>query len=726
MPPPECREKHPECQMMYENGKRQTVKDCRTNIYFSPCLTDPQTRRYMLDRWDEWMTACDYIPYFPYALGDCPTSFCHCALCRAKNTDKTHKTYAAVMIDFMNEVADRMAQKHPGQSVVLGAYHTYAFVPEGVKVSKNLKAAYCAVSSEKGCNIHLDCEKNIRWRKSIEKWANLLGRENIGVATYDTHNPYAAIDFLEALNKNSSLIFQMYTRSMREDYIAARWNQGDDPAKIVEECNDGIFGKAGKYMTQIDRFVYEYNKNYRHTPNEKLISYGRVQYLSAFNRAEFDKVYELFDRGLALVKGNPRYEIPLLWEKLEFLTMDIQKFPRSSHQTGKEVKAFALRVADFIRTCDPLIRDGRYPYRAAGQKFTLSEIPARQFLDGYCGLTVSNTQKRWTDEPEIKAFMKDPVKSMTVGPITTPGLWSFPFKLLRGGEGSYNAACLRRVSSGSGRIAAVFTLKEPIRGKSLLFVRGWDDEKPGRTTFDLLVNGKKIFSGPNAFPESKGGMLRDDPGAMSFVLPGGSFVTGENTIEFVNTIPDDPKRTIYEMANPLKPEDGMAVKQDYNWGWLAIREVGLLAPEDEWAAFKAGKKSAWSQWMSHKPVGTVKVLPDGSIFIKSAGARYTGIWGHPLDNKWILPSGTTFRLRMKVSGSGKFSAGILAYPVDENGSRMTKGPVTNGDISGNLTAEPKIFEKIITQEKRGLCAPIVRLNGDGEMKIHELSFEPVK
>ena len=149
---------------------------------------------------------------------------------------------------------------------------------------------------------------------------------------------------------------------MIELYTSYRWNQGDDPKKIIDEYYEGIYGKeAGKYIVEVQKLVYEYDKKYQHKTGEFQTFQGRMYYLESLDRKTFDAIYALFDKAEKIMRRNKLDVNPLLWEKYNYLDIDLRKHPRSGCYTNAELKGFAERLAEFVRICGPLCKDKRYP-----------------------------------------------------------------------------------------------------------------------------------------------------------------------------------------------------------------------------------------------------------------------------------------------------------------------------------------------------------------------------
>ena len=95
----------------------------------------------------------------------------------------------------------------------------------------------------------------------------------------------------------------------------------------------------------------------------------------------------------------------------------------------------------------------------------------------------------------------------------------------------------------------------------MLELEGLDDEKPGRATLKVLINGQAVFEGTNTFGEK-------DWTWAKILVPGKLLRKGSNTIELINTTPD-------KTAAVAQIYGG----HDYLWGWMLIADVRLVFAE---------------------------------------------------------------------------------------------------------------------------------------------------
>ena len=166
------------------------------------------------------------------------------------------------------------------------------------------------------------------------------------------------------------------------------------------------------------------------------------------------------------------------------------------------------------------------------------------------------------------------------------------------------------------------------------------------------------------------------------------------------------------------------MKQDYYWGWLAVNELRLIAPDDEFVKYAAGSSdSGWSMLRSVRPLGKI-THAGGKVTIQSAGARSSGIIVPLTDSLWLLPKGVKFRMRAEVTGKGLFCAGVICYPADFRGKR-TKDKMLYSMQRIKLNGNALSIDKNVAQGALGYCCPYIYIEGDGNVEIRKFSLVPV-
>ena len=681
------RGKHPEYYMMMEDGSRQKVIVPALMI---PCLTNPEARKIIADNFGGLVRAAGHFSKSEFMLGDRP-DFCHCPNCR-----KNGNSYSDVMLDMTNIVARKAAEIRPDFKVQYTAYLKTHDLPKSVKPDPNVLVAVCMPPYNNPCSVHVNCRENRKPVDNLIGWSKLAGPKRTGVSCYEEERPFHFIERLEFYNRYAKACLRLYSDDPQAQYIMARWNMGEDGNRAIREFNDGYFGKAGKYVTQIQRMVEDFCRKYQHRPGEVSGGFYQIPVMSeAFDRHTvlprelFDRIYPLFDQAFAAVgkKSSPE-RTHLLVEKYKFLSMDLAKYPYTECGNDAEVKAFAARLMAFIEISGELFpQELTFNDRRKFKQHVFWEMPARKFMWLVAGVNLPETVKDWTKEPALQDFMRNMESRLILKPQEITGGTLFMPGVMRGGVGpmEYSHQCpkklckvIRRPSSGSGAIAMILKLDKKPDAPLLLVAEGLDDDKPGTSTMEISVNGKVIFSGANKFKEHNWTQ-------MTFTIPADCLKVGDNRIIFKNTVADRKDKAKDDNEIFM----GQSGIQDYTWGWICLSRIYVLDISSEFQKFLSGDpKSAWKKitWMN-KPEGIVEIR-DGKLFMQSKSAPFTGIYLQlqKRHDFYVTPGE---KIRMAVTAKGTGLIGYWAY--GEDGKFLSKCCTRNYISTKELKKHTAVF-----------------------------------
>ena len=711
------REKHPEYYMLEQDGSRQKAINPGLMI---PCLTNPEVRKIFVDNFGDLVrSAGQHFIGSGFELGDRP-DFCHCPNCR-KNSNSS---YSDVLLDIANRAARKAAGIHPDFKVHYCAYLVAHEPPKTVvKPEPNVMALVCMPPYTNPCEVHLNCPENRKAVDDLIGWSKLLGPDRVGVGCYEEERPYHYIKRLEFYNRYAKAYLQLWSDDPLIFYLSNRWMMGDDGNHAIQEFNDAYFGKAGKYVTKIQRTVEDFCEKYQHRPGEITSPFHSITVMTGIydrhtilTREVFDRIYPLFDQAFSAVgeKTSPE-RTHLLIEKYKFLRMDLAKYRYTDCGNDAEVKAFAARLKTFIEISGEL-NQLKLPYHRGGKfkQDVFYAMPVRKFMQMVAGLNLPTTVQDWTKEPALLDFMRNMESRLILKPQEIPGGTLFMPGLMRGGtpptEYSYQCpkmlcTVIKRASSGFGTLSVNLKLAKKPDAPLLLVAEGLDDDKPGASTMEISVNGKVIFSGANTFEEHNWTK-------MIFTIPADCLKAGDNRIVFRNTV-KDRKDKIKDDNGDFMGQSGI---QDYTWGWISFSRIYVLDISSEFQKFLSGDpKSAWKKitWMN-KPEGPVEVK-DGKLFMQSKGAPFTGIY-------MALPKPCTFsvtpgeKIRMTVTAKGTGMFGYWSYGM--NGKFLSKCGTLNYVSTKELKKHSAVFtvakgvEKItlyITAAKNGITVESVEI-----------------
>ena len=713
---------NPEYFMQNATGKRVVHVDPGLN---HPCFSDPAVAKIIADNLVEYANA--QLPdrsIVNFNSGDSSEN-CYCKKCSNIN-------HSLVMNKVLEDAASRLRK---GQYIARSAYASRRTAPEGRH--PNIMYHYCLDLIANPCTLHVDCALNQPMIKEIKSWRKSAGgKEFLGFSTYRDRRPIFHLKQLEMLSKygcQSLHFFVWHGYSPAIPFVTGRWNMGEDPMKLVKEFDHVYFGKGGPAMHKITLLVEEFAANYKHTPEELnsigsrhiAIFGGRTNSTTVLDRKTLDKIYLLFDEALkAETDKTIRGRIEL--EKVRYLLEDLTKYNRINCALMKDDAGFQNRLVEFIRIA-----------RTNAKKLdpVWFGVSGRNFIMSVSGISVSNTGKPWFKEAEIENIIKDPAKAFSSGVEEIPGGWYYRPTSFKGKvfakEYSHNCPprvsfILSRPSLGKADFTAELELKQDIKTPVLLSVEGLDDDKPGKSLFKVEVNGKVLYNGAVEFPENEWGR-------MGFTVPANTLKAGKNTISISNTTPDFPSRS----ARFAQASDGAG---DAQWGWLMISELYLHDPSGDFRNMAAGKKGTfWAQTTAFKPMGKVDAA-DGKIKLTGNGTRFTGIRfaSSLIYPKPALHSSSAIKIKVKVSGKGKFIVGCNGYTYGrKNGSQIITniGYGKRWDRWGNggyvdrkieLTPEEKEYTFTFTKtQKMKAFSPLLAVMGDGNAVISDVEVEIV-
>ncbi len=712
---------HPEYFAMDKSGNRVV----ENYIYrTSPCFANQQAFNICADNLVKYALGQPERPQLLFYIGDGANS-CRCDECAEVNRG-IKGNYSQMMMKFYNRVARELRTRAPRMRVAFGAYADAQEPPVEIKPEPNIYCTY-AVTHKRGfpCTLHHDCELNKFGWQEVEAWSKYIGRENLGPMTYRDMRPLFAVEQMKRFNKYmSNEIFSWVWMGWSPSipFVLSRWNYGDDDVvALMEEFNDHYYGKAGKYVTEINLLLEEFARNYRHTPEEIAAHHdkkrvathvglrcGDISSRTVIDRALFDKIYALLDQGLAEIGDADSYARQnTLHEKAYYLFEDLNRYRLADCRDDQELARYADRAATLVRIARevPTVRRKLIPMHSTQDLFTL-----------FTGIVIEPSKKAWCDSPEVEEFLKDPAGALALEPERVPGGLRFAPRLMKGGIGTskYSYKCpprianfVRRASSGQHEIVINFNLDKDIAENTMLSLTGLDDDSKGVGCFAVEINGRRIFDGPNVFPEHNWGH-------MGIPVPAGVFKAGINVIKFINTTPEEA--------------GAYNVTEDYTWGWVGFSDAVLLNPNGDFKAFLKGgrNRTGWYQARQkfHQPLGNVAVK-DGKLVVKGKGAGSTGAAFFRIHRYPKIASHPCRSVAVEVSAAGEGELVVSLWPYGVKGFLGVKA-LDKMSRRFKLSGEKRTFRCTIPLHPNvRLIVPEVGVADHGRAEIDAFNLELV-
>ncbi len=270
IPPEEYYDEHPEWFALIRGKRRhptpgkQGQQLCTSNAE----LIDEMARRVVKMLGEE--PSLDILALAPQDGG----GFCQCEQCVALDEERPpeeawHATYSNRLAVFNNEVARRVAQKHPGKLLKVGAYAMYLRVPldPDYRPEPNLAVQVCHTYS---CNSHPiaseTCQGNKKYfRAELEHWAKIA--DHLFIYEYYNKGVWAGLPYHQVHLIREDIPYYhslgaegFYTQAAGKrwpvcglnHYVAAKlaWDVNLNVDKLLEDFYRKFYGEAADPMRE--------------------------------------------------------------------------------------------------------------------------------------------------------------------------------------------------------------------------------------------------------------------------------------------------------------------------------------------------------------------------------------------------------------------------------------------------------------------------------------------
>ena len=284
IPPEECYDEHPEW-FASIGGKRRRPTPGRQNQQLctsNPELIDQMARR-VIETFDD-DPSLDVLALAPQDGG----GFCQCDECAALDEDRPpeeawHATYSRRLAVFNNEVARRVARKHPDKLIKVGAYAMYLRVPldPDYRPEPNLAVQVCHTYS---CNSHpiasAGCPGNTKYfRRELEHWAKIADHLFIyeyynkgawgGLPYHQVHLIRDDVPYYHGLGAEgfyTQAAGRRWSACGLNHYVAAKlaWDVDLDVDRLLDDFYETFYAEAAgptrEYWQTLDRAFAGYEK----------------------------------------------------------------------------------------------------------------------------------------------------------------------------------------------------------------------------------------------------------------------------------------------------------------------------------------------------------------------------------------------------------------------------------------------------------------------------------
>jgi len=541
-------EEHPEYWAKDEQNRMlETSKPGQLHL----CLSHPEVRKIAAERVADWVDKTPLGRFYCVTQGD-GAAWCRCPRCTALDPEpgaklKRYPLYLADrLLDYVNPIANRIAEKHPDDIVLTFAYTPATQPPpRRVKPAPNVRVMFCPYPTENGakCSSHdLFCEQNKGALEDLRGWLAWCPH-NMYIYDYVRgfqcrYAPfgsfYAMVSKIKFYHEHG--IKGIYLCGARPqqfgalfEYVIGRllWHPELDPEPLIDEFMPAYYGAAAPHMRAFFDFFYA-----RIHDKDNPVHQGCERANPGLVTPEFAAAaYPIFARARQAVRADPtllkRVELEelcgVLWSDLDENT----KEKLVSDGTVNEKLLAKLKRLNHL--C-----------RQHGARDFVRKTKGKVWITATFGIPVD--AEPWWSDPVVKKLL---ARKMTVAELReleknrlqkdVAGGIAMRLTAFEGqiGPKPYSHMCPRRLAiginpqgRGNSSMRTSFYL-EAVPARAKLVLEALDDDKPGRTRIAIAVNDRQIFAGENQAAEN-------DWTPLAFEIPGSVLRKGYNTLTVNN------------------------------------------------------------------------------------------------------------------------------------------------------------------------------------------------
>lgn len=332
VPPETYFDDHPEYFSLVD-GKRQ-----REGNKVQLCLTNPEVLRIATEVVLGWIADHPEADVFSVDQND-GYGFCECADCAA--LDEAEGSHSGTVLNFVNQIADVVAEKHPDVRLQTLAYVYSEVPPKTIRPRSNVIIRMCHYEY---CEAHAigQCDDHQVFVERLEGWSKIT--DSITIWDYFTNFRHYLIpypNFESVINhprfyadRNCIGLFAQ-GNNVREqgggEFSALRtwvfaqlmWNPYQDGWALIHEFVDNVYGPAAPFIAEYIHVAHAAVK-----PKDLRFSiFATLGQMSYLTPALLDQADALFAQAAAVAQGDPallkRVELahlPIHYARLQFYT----------------------------------------------------------------------------------------------------------------------------------------------------------------------------------------------------------------------------------------------------------------------------------------------------------------------------------------------------------------------------------------------------------------------
>ena len=269
VPPEEHFEKHPEWYSEID-GKRTTE---RAQL----CLTNPELRRFVVERVKQWLRESPEARIVSVSQNDWRRP-CECGNCR--RLDDAEGSHAGTMLDFVNYVAAAIEAEFPQVAIDTLAYQYTRKPPRTIRPRPNVIVRLCSIE----CNFRepLEAEANAAFGDDIRGWSKICNRLYVWDYTTDFAHYLQPHPNWFVLGPNVRFFARHNVRGLFEQgayqsfgsefselraWVLAQllWDPEQDDRALIQEFIEGYYGAAAPQIRAYLALMHEASEGWKLT-----------------------------------------------------------------------------------------------------------------------------------------------------------------------------------------------------------------------------------------------------------------------------------------------------------------------------------------------------------------------------------------------------------------------------------------------------------------------------
>lgn len=371
------------------DGKR--LNDTGDDMYRSQlCLTNPDVLKIVTESVLKELAAHPGMKNISVSQND-NKKYCQCSQCR--KIDEREGSPMGSLLTFVNAVADRVAEKHPGVKVGTLAYQYSRKPPRTVRPRSNVHIQLCSIEA---CMIHPlndpQCPNNVAFQRDAEGWGRISRQTAFWNYNINFHRwpltgpnyllPCPNLDVIEPnvrffiSNQAKGLFMQAAGDTVSAEFSDLRnymicrmmWNPHQNVKTLRDEFIRLHYGAAAEEIREYLDFIHDHARK------------------SGKHHACFGRASDFGMDGAVVKKGKECFEQALAKAENEIIRARVEKASLSLHAlqieplfrqkdpklklTDQELEALRPEAEKFLELCR------RYGVTLVAEKFPLADAEA--------------------------------------------------------------------------------------------------------------------------------------------------------------------------------------------------------------------------------------------------------------------------------------------------------------------------------------------------------------